>query len=217
MRHRAIEYRLYAVLKVGVMQQANRVVAGIVTITLALMIPCSSGLAQTKEAAKKVESFDPVQFIKNFRIGMSYFEVQALLPKNAEQDALAYIQGEEAFLLGVDIHGQATWSASFKFDTLDMPARRPEQLIEFSCSAGLPPQGESFDTIVRRVTAAFGDPVELNRSRDRFQQAGWRVSGGSVLTLEYSMLPGAAVSNVNVDFVIKKNSLKNQQDPKAVA
>jgi hypothetical protein len=198
------------------MLQANKVVASITTLVLALVIPCSNGFGQNKDA-RHTAVFDPVEFIKSFRIGMSYIEVQALLPKNSEQDALAYVPGEEAFLLGVDIKGQATWSASFKFDTLDTPARRPEQLIEFSCSAGLSTQGESFDTIVRKVTAAFGDPVELNRTRERFQQAGWRVSGGSVLTLEYSTMPGSAASNVNVDFVIKKNRLRNQSDPKAVA
>jgi len=198
------------------MLHTNKVVSAMATLMLAAVIPCSTGFGQNK-AARHSEPFDPVTFIKSFRIGMSYAEVQALLPKNAEQDALAYVTSEEAFLLGVDIPGQATWSATFKFDTLDTPARRPEQLIEFSCSAGLSTKDESFETIVRKVTAAFGNPVELNRSRDRFQQAGWRVSGGSVLTLEYSTMPGAATTTVNVDFVIKKNRLRDQPDAKAVA
>ena len=198
------------------MLHANKVVSGMVTLALAVVISCSTGFGQNK-AARHSEPFDPVTFIKSFRIGMSYTEVQALLPRNAEQDALAYVTSEEAFLLGVDIPGQATWSATFKFDTLDTPARRPEQLIEFSCSAGLSTKDESFETIVRKVTAAFGNPIELSRSRDRFQQAGWRVSGGSVLTLEYSTMPGAATTTVNVDFVIKKNRLRNQPDLKAVA
>jgi hypothetical protein len=198
------------------MLQGNKVLASIVTFTLGLVIPCSIGFGQNKDA-RRTEPFDPVEFIRGFRIGMSYEEVQARLPKTAEQDALAYITGEEAFLLGVDIPGQTTWSASFKFDTLDMPTRRPEQLIEFSCSAGLSTRSESFETIVQKVTASFGDPVELDRSHERFQQAGWRVSGGSVLTLEYSTLPGAAASNVNVEFVIKKNRRRNLPDSKAVA
>jgi hypothetical protein len=198
------------------MFHTKKVVSVVATLVLAVVIPCSNGFGQNKPA-KHIEPFDPVTFIKSFRIGMSYAEVQALLPRNAEQDALAYVTSEEAFLLGVDIQGQATWSASFKFDTLDAPARRPEQLIEFSCSAGLSIKDESFETIVRKVTAAFGDPVELNRSRDRFQQAGWRVSGGSVLTLEYSTMPGAATTTVNVDFVIKKNHHRDQPDAKAVA
>ena len=182
---------------------------------LALVLS-STAVGQTK-ASRPVEPFDPVSFIKGFRIGMSYDEVQALLPKTAQQDALAYIIGEEAFLLGVDIPGQATWSASFKFDTLDMPARRPEQLIEFSCSVGSTARSESFDTIVQKVTAAFGDPVELDRSQERIQQAGWRVSGGSVLTLEYSRMPGVVASNVNIEFVIKKNRRRDTADSKAIA
>lgn len=198
------------------MLHRNRVVTSTVILMLALFMPCTSSFGEEK-AAKPAELFDPVGFIKSFRIGMSYEDVQALLPKSAQQDALAYITGEEAFLLGVDIPGQATWSASFKFDTLDMPARRPEQLIEFSCSAGLSTRSESFETIVRKVTAAFGDPMELDRSQERFQQAGWRVSGGSVLTLEYSKVSGTAASNVNIEFVIKKNRRHETPDTKAVA
>lgn len=198
------------------MPKGNKLLAGIVTLSLALVIPCAIGFGQNR-GATPAEPFDPVEFIKGFRIGMSYDEVQALLPKTAEQDTLAYIIGEEAFLLGVDIPGQATWNASFTFDTLDTPARRPEQLIEFSCSAGLSTRSESFETIVRKVTAAFGDPVELDRSQERFQQAGWRVSGGSVLTLEYSRMPGVVASNVNIEFVIKKNRRRNTPDSKAIA
>ena len=198
------------------MQQVNKVLASLVTMMLALVIPCSTGFGQTKDA-RPAEPFDPVGFIKGFRIGMSYDEVQALLPKTAQQDTMAYLPSEETFLLGVDIPGQETWSASFKFDTLDTPARRPEQLVEFSCSAGLSTRSESFEAIVRKVTAAFGDPVELDRSQERFQQAGWRVFGGSVLTLEYSTMPGAAASNVNVEFVIKKSRRRSPPDSKAVA
>jgi hypothetical protein len=198
------------------MLHRNRVVPSIMMLMLAVVMPCSTSFGQNKDA-KSAEQFDPVGFIKSFRIGMSYEDVQALLPKSAQQDALAYITGEEAFLLGVDIPGQATWSASFKFDTLDMPARRPEQLVEFSCSAGVSTRNESFETIVRKVTAAFGDPMELDRSQERFQQAGWRVSGGSVLTLEYSKVTGTAASNVNIEFVIKKNRRHDTPDSKAVA
>lgn len=198
------------------MLQGNKVLASIAILMLASAMPCSIGFAQNKDA-RSSEAFDPVGFLKGFRIGMSYAEVQALLPRTAEQDPLAYITSEEAFLLGVDIPGQPLWSASFKFDTLDIPARRPEQLIEFSCSAGLSTRSESFETIVQKVTAAFGEPVELNRSQERFQQAGWRVSGGSVLTLECSTSAGAAASSVNVEFVIKKNRSRNPADSKAIA
>jgi len=198
------------------MLQGNRVMASVVTLMLALAIPCANVPGQAK-AEKRIESFDPVEFMKSFRIGMSYAEVQGLLPKQAEQDILAYVPSEEAFLLGADISGQPTWSASFKFDTLDTPARRPEQLIEFSCSAGLSSRSESFETIVRKVTAAFGDPVEIDGSRERFRQAGWRVSGGSVLTLEYSTTPGGVANDVSIEFVIKKNLRHSLPDPKAVA
>lgn len=198
------------------MLQEKKFLANIVSLMLALAALGTIGLGQSKGSGP-ASPFDPVEFIKGFRIGMSYDEVQALLPKTAEQDALAYITGEEAFLLGVDIRGQATWSASFKFDTLDTPARRPEQLIEFSCSAGLSTRSESFEAIVQKVTAAFGDPVELDSSQERFQQAGWRVTGGSILTLEYSTTPGSAASSVNVEFVIKKNRRRNAADSRAVA
>ena len=197
------------------MLQTNKTVAGIIALMLAAAIPCASVVGQVKEP-KRAELFDPVQFIRSVSIGMSYLEVQKLLPRSAEQDTLAYVPSEEAFLLGIDIPGQPTWGASFKFDTLDTPARRPEQLIEFSCSAGLSTKSESFETIVRKVTEAFGEPLEVDRSHDRFQQAGWRVSGGSVLTLEYSTAPGG-VNNVNIEFVIKKNPRRNQPDFKSVA
>jgi hypothetical protein len=201
------------------MLRVNKVAASMMALMFALVVPCANGLAQNK--AGSAESFDPVDFMKSFRIGMSYLEVQTALPKSAEQDTLAYLPSEEAFLLGVDLPGGSTWSASFKFDTLDTPARRPEQLIEFSCSAALSPRSESFETIVRKVTAAFGDPVEVDRSQERFQQAGWRVSGGSVLTLEYSTTPGAtanaSANDITVEFVIKRNPHRNTPASKAVA
>jgi hypothetical protein len=197
------------------MLQTNKTVASILALMLAAAIPWANVVGQTKDP-KRTEAFNPVEFIRSFSIGMSYVEVQKLLPGNAEQDTLAYVPSEEAFLLGVDIPGQATWGASFKFDTLDTPARRPEQLIEFSCSAGLSTKSESFETIVRKVTEAFGEPLEVDRSHDRFQQAGWRVSGGSVLTLEYSTAPGG-VKDVNIEFVIKKNPRRSLPDFKAVA
>src|SRR5436190_24167108 len=127
------------------MLQTKRVSASIMTLMLALAITSTGVPGQTKTETR-AESFDPVEFMKAFRVGMSYDEVQKLLPKQAQQDTLAYVPSEESFLLGVDISGGPTWSALFKFDTLDMPARRPEQLIEFSCSAGLSSRSESFET-----------------------------------------------------------------------
>ena len=197
------------------MLQINRLMASALALVLALAIPCAADTGRTKESGPS-EAFDAVEFIKSFRMGMSYDDVQKLLPKSADQDTLAYIPSEESFLLGVDIKAQANWSVSFKFDTQDTPARRPEQLIELSCSAGFSSRGETFETIVRKVTAAFGDPVELDRSQEKFQQAGWRVSGGSVLTLEYS-ITGSAVGNVNIEFVIRKNRSSNSPNSKTAA
>ena len=197
------------------MLQVNRLMTSALALVLAVAIPCAADTGRTKESGQ-LEAFEPVEFIKSFRMGMSYDEVQKLLPAAADKDTLAYIPSEESFLLGVDIKAQANWSVSFKFDTQDTPARRPEQLIELSCSAGFSSRGETFETIVRKVTAAFGDPVELDRTQEKFQQAGWRVSGGSVLTLEYS-ITGSAVGNVNIEFVIRKNRSSHSPDTKTAA
>ena len=70
------------------MLQKNGVVASIMTLMLAVAIPCANVPGQSK-AEKRGESFDPVEFMKSFRIGMSYAEVQGLLPRQAEQDTLA--------------------------------------------------------------------------------------------------------------------------------
>ncbi|HSB11827.1 MAG TPA: hypothetical protein VLM38_20220 [Blastocatellia bacterium] len=206
------------------MTHVNRVLASAISVALVVGL-CVNGLAQDKApktpgddaAAQCAEPFDPVAFMRTFKIGMSYIDVQAALPKNIEQDTLAYVPVDESFLLGIDLPGKPAWSASFKFDTLDTPARRPEELIEVSCTANLSTRSETFDTIVRKVTAAFGDPVEVDRSQDRFQQAGWRMTGGSVLTLEYSKVPGSGADNVNIEFVVKKNPRRNLPATKAVA
>ena len=190
------------------------VMLGIVYMLVA--IPSVNGQDQTK-SEKPVDGFDPVAFIKQFNTGMSYSEVQAALPKNVEQDAPTYITPQEVFLLNVSLPGPGNWSATFKFDTLDDAARRPEQLIELSCSAGLSSRNESFDAIVRKVTDAFGEPINLNRSEEKFRQAGWRVSGGAMLTLEYSVAPNVAGNNVTVEFIIKKSPRRHSADAKAVA
>lgn len=206
------------------MIQISRFFASALSLALVLGM-CASGFAQDNsaktsgdsKASESAEGFDPVGFLRTFKIGMSYVDVQAALPKSAEQDTLAYVPVEESFLLGIDLPGKPAWSASFKFDSLDTPARRPEELIEVSCTANLSKRSDSFEAIVRKVTAEFGDPVELDRSQDRFQQAGWRVTGGSVLTLEYSVMPGSDAGNVNIEFVIKKNPRRNLPATKAVA
>lgn len=202
---------------VEVMYKSSKLAAVIMGIVCLLMaIPSANGQEQSK-SAKRDGAFDPVEFLKRFKPGMSYSEVQAALPKNVEQDALAYITTQEVFLLNVDLPGAGDWSATFKFDTLDEPARRPEQLIELSCSAGLSSRRESFDSIVRKVTDAFGEPINLSQSEDKFRQAGWRVSGGSMLTLEYSVAPNVAGNDVTIEFIIKKYPRRNSADAKAVA
>jgi hypothetical protein len=168
------------------------------------------------KGVRREERFDPVEFIQRFKIGMSYTEAQAALPKEFEQDILSYITSEEVFMLSVDIPGRAGWNASFKFDTLDTPLRRPERLIEMSCSASLSNQGESFDSFVGKLSSAFGEPVTVERAEGKFQQAGWRVGSGSVLMLEYSTGPNSA-SAINVEFIIKKNRRREAAGSKAVA
>lgn len=149
-------------------------------------------------------AIDGVEFIKRFKLGMSYSEVQAALPKEVEQDTLVYVTTDEAFLLNVELPGSGEWSASFRFDTQDAAMRRPERLIEMSCTASVSSRSQSFDNIVERMTAAFGAPLKVERTADKIQQAGWRV-GGSVLTLEYSVMPNGIGNNVTVEFTIRKN------------
>jgi hypothetical protein len=173
--------------------------------------------AKAGRITPKTQFFDPVEFIKQFKIGMTYTEVQAALPKEAEQDVLSYITTEEVFVLSLDLGTDSDWSASFKFDTLDTSLRRPELLVEMSCTASVSPNSESFDAIVNKVTAAFGEPVKMDRSEGKFKQAGWRVSGGSVLMLEYSGGPGAAAGRGNVEFIIRKNPRRTSGNFKAIA
>ncbi|MGA9767595.1 MAG: hypothetical protein WBV94_01035 [Blastocatellia bacterium] len=199
------------------MYKSNKVAAAVVTLLVILMsMPSANGQANNK-TAKCDEAFDPIEFIKRFKIGMSYTEAQSALPKSVEQDILSYITTEEVFFLSVDLPGSGSWNASFKFDTLDAALRRPERLVELSCSAGLSSRSESFDSIVLKVTEAFGEPVQVSRSEEKFQQAGWRVSGGSVLTLEYSIVPNGAGKNVSIEFIIKKNPRHNSAKSKEVA
>src|SRR3982751_2097952 len=111
------------------MYKSNKVAAITVAVILILtVIPAASGQTESK-SGKREGAFDPVEFIKNFKIGMSYTKVQAVMPKNVEQDILSYITTEDVFMLSVDIPGEGTWNASFKFDTLDTPMRRPARLI----------------------------------------------------------------------------------------
>jgi hypothetical protein len=191
-------------------------------VGISATFPASSveAVSQSAKAGRntpKTQFFDPVEFIKQFKIGMTYTEVQAALPKGAEQDVLSYITTEEVFVLSIDLGTETDWSAAFKFDTLDTSLRRPELLVEMSCTASVSPRSESFDVIVNKVTAAFGEPVKMDRSEGKFKQAGWRVSGGSVLMLEYSGGPEAAAGRGNVEFIIRKNPRRAPGNFKAVA
>ncbi|HJQ26868.1 MAG TPA: hypothetical protein VKA60_23335 [Blastocatellia bacterium] len=165
--------------------------------------PNDSAAPRAATPAKGMD--DGVEFIKRFKLGMSYNEVQAALPKNVEQDTLIYVTTDEAFLLNVELPEAGGWSASFRFDTQDAPTRRPERLIEMSCTASLSSRRESFEALVDKVTAAFGEPVKVDRTGERIQQAGWRV-GGSLLTLEYSFLPNGIGNNVTIEFTIRRGS-----------
>lgn len=200
------------------MYKSNKLVVAIMVIMIALASVQSVNGQAGNRNPRRDEAFDPVEFLKRFKIGMSYTEVQAILPKNTDQDILSYIVTEEVFFLSVDIPTYANWSAAFKFDTLDTPMRRPERLVELSCSATVSSSSDSFETIVRKVTDAFGEPIKLDRSETEIQQAGWRVSGGSYLMLEYSIVPtGLSGKNVNVDFTIKKNKRRESAKSKSIA
>jgi hypothetical protein len=176
-----------------------------VFILALLTLPIANGQA-VNQSVKPDDNFDPIEFIKLFKVGMSYAEVQKALPKGTEQDILSYLTTDDLFMLTVDLPDHPSWSASFKFDTLDAPLRRPEQLVEMSCSATVSSRSQTFESIVNKVTAVFGEPAQLDRSPKEIRQAGWRVLGGSVLTLEYSIVPsGLAGKDVSVDFIIKRN------------
>lgn len=202
------------------MYRSSSFFAAVVLLISLAAAPVASGQAGGRQSearsARRELSFDAVEFIKQFKIGMSYTEVQEALPKDVEQDIPSYIVTDETFVLSVDMPGRGNWSASFKFDTLDTPMRRPERLVEVSCSAALSGSSDSFESIVQKVTAAFGEPNKVERREDKFQQAGWRVAGGSMLMLEYTVEPGAG-RLVSVEFTIRKNKRRDNSSHKAVA
>jgi hypothetical protein len=163
--------------------------------------------SQPEAAGKKNGSGDgsgAVEFLKGFRLGMTYKEVQEALPKSAEQDALSYVSGENTFLLNVDLSESGDWTASFRFDTSSEMIRQPEHLVELSCTASLSSKSQSFDNLVAKVTAAFGEPVKVD-TQTKILQAGWRVIGGSTLILEYSVMPNSIGNNVTVEFTVRKS------------
>lgn len=200
------------------MVEVKKVTAGTLALLLMLGTALTAHGQAVNKGAKREEGFDPVEFLKRFKVGMSYTEVQKALPRGYEQDILSYIVTEDVFVLGVDVPTASSWSASFRFDTLDTPMRRPEQLIEISCGATLSSRSDTFESIVNKVTAAFGEPVKVDQTPGRMQQAGWRVSGGSLLTLEYSLVPSALDGkDVSVDFIIKRNRRRDTPMPRAIA
>jgi hypothetical protein len=186
------------------MYKTSKFVA-ILVILASVTISTASGQVAKNDSVGR-DTFDSIEFLKGFKIGMSYTEVQKALPSNAEQDILCYLVTDEVFLLTVDFPTRAQWTASFKFDSLDSPMRRPERLVEMSCSATLSSRSDTFDSLVRKVTEAFGKPIMVERKGETIQEAGWLVSGGSVLILEYSIVPtGLEGKDVSVDFVVKKS------------
>jgi hypothetical protein len=199
------------------MYKANKIITAIIALLFTVGVMPGASAQESNKNSKRNEAFDPVEFIKRFKIGMSYTEVQQALPKNVDQDILSYLTTEDAFLLSIDLPASSNWSASFKFDTLDVTMRRPEKLVELSCSAGLSSRSESFESIVHKVTEAFGEPLKIDRTEDKYQQAGWRVSGGSVLMLEYSVVPNGVGNNVSVEFIIKKNPRHDATPSRAIA
>ena len=196
---------------------ARRVLSGTaVLFILMLLTSLTSWPVKASNDEAKANKFDPIDFIGKVEIGMGYQEVIESLPATVKPDVPCYLVEEQVFLVVVDVEGTTGWSVTFKFDTLDTPIKRPEQLIEIACSAAVSSRRESFDSIVRKVTASYGEPVQLDRTQDRLQHAGWRV-GASVLKLEYSVAPSTrGERDASVDLTVKKSG-KRPVSQKAVA
>src|SRR5215467_5480672 len=146
---------------------------------------------------------DSISFLKQFHIGMTYDEVQRALPATLQQDALAYNTRDNVFLLGVGKSANDDWSAYLMFDTSDLEIKKPERLVEIDCSSTIPVMNESFESVVNRVSSSFGPPIKLDSS-ERTSRAGWQTVGGSLLTVEYTPMTGAAPkTQCVVDFIVK--------------
>jgi hypothetical protein len=159
------------------------------------------------------ETLDSIDFVKMFHIGMTYAEVQQSMPKTLEQDTLSYNAGENVFMLSVDSPASESWSAYFIFDTGDATMRRPEHLVELSCSLTLKGRSEPFESVVEKVSRAFGEPIGLDSAKGPIRQAGWRVSSESVLTVEYTVVQNQAGGAV-IDFLIKgPKKAKSESQP----
>jgi len=155
---------------------------------------------------------DSISFLKQFHIGMTYDEVQRALPATLQQDALAYNTRDNVFLLGVGKSANDDWSAYLMFDSSDLEIKKPERLIEIDCSSTLTVLKESFESVVDRVSGSFGPPSRLDTA-EKTSRAGWQTAGGSLLTLEYTRMPGAAPkTQCVVDFVIRSSTRKQSGD-----
>src|SRR5215831_14257856 len=106
----------------------------------------------TNRASEVAES---INFLKQFHIGMTYDEVQEVLPKTLQQDALAYSPRDNVFLLGIGRSSNDDWSAFLMFDSSDLEIKKPEHLVEINCSSTIPITNESFESVVSRVSGSF--------------------------------------------------------------
>jgi hypothetical protein len=168
------------------------VIAFLAAVTLA---PLSANAEETTR-----EPGDSIKFLNLFHVGMSYDEVRLALPKDVHIDVPSYNVSDHTFMLAVET-SEDRWSAYFLFDTTETTVRRPERVVEIGCSTTVDGSSQTFESIVNKVSGTFGDPVNLEQSRTMVRDAGWRVSNGSILTLEYSRMPSE--SRVLVDFVVK--------------
>src|ERR1700742_3310721 len=171
--------------KVGVMRKSNRLAAAMLAaLSLMVTVPAfgqtddgnskansSSTSAEKQDETTPTVPVDGIEFIKQFKIGMTYAEVQAALPKSAEQDILSYVTSDQAFILNVDLPGAGDWSASCRFDTQDTAVRLPDPSVDTHCSAILSSRNQSFDRLVGKVNSAFAKPVQVDRSKDKIQLA----------------------------------------------
>jgi hypothetical protein len=182
------------------------------------LVPTSFGFdskagADSVQRDSQREAADSIEFVKLFHIGMSYAEVQQAMPKGVQMDVPSYNVGDHSFMLEAEIKSSDSWSAYFIFDTADTSVRRPVRLVELSCSTTIDGSAETFESVVSQVSGSFGDPEKLDQSQKLVRQAGWRVSGGSTLTVEYSPMPSE--SRVLVDFVVKAPKQSKAPDPVA--
>jgi hypothetical protein len=179
-------------------------------ITLARQASGANERQITGANERQNEVVDSIQFLKQFHIGMTYDEVQQAFPKTLQQDALAYSTRDGVFMLEVGKPTGGDWSAYLIFDTSDLEIKKPERLIEIDCSSTLPVTDETFESVVRRVSGSFGEPIKLD-STGRTSRAGWQTVGGSLLTVEYTRMVGAEPkTQCVVDFVVRSASRRSK-------